>query len=110
MPVEARQIGIRHELWMQGLTLARRIDRIPAGLAAGAAGLVGLFQASALDHEEPFEVRLAHRDCNGLSLDYTMVVASPAEHPLDTMRARRALEIMVSTTQTRPKEDATHAA
>ena len=109
-PIETRQLRVRHDLRAHGIRLERRIERIPAGLATGVTGLIGFYRAVGQDNEERFEVRLAHRFVDGVSVDYTMVVASPQEHPLDFMRASRALEIAVATTEVRTEEDAGHAA
>ncbi len=108
-PLEARQLRVRHELWRQGISLARRVERIPAGSAAGTPGLGGFFRAPAHDHDDTFEVRFAHVDSAGSSIDYTMIAASPDRCALDRMRAARALEIAVATTRT-PTDDETHAA
>lgn len=109
-PIEARQLRVRHELWQQGIRMARRAERIHAGLAAGTPGLAGVFAVVARDDEETFEVRLAHRVVEDVIVDYTLVVASPERFPLDFMRASRALEIAVASTEVRPKEENTHAA
>jgi len=109
-PVASRQARVRRELWAQGVALAGRIKRIPAGLATGAAGLMGLFSAKARDREERFEIRFAHRDGDGLSVDYTMAIASPERHPLDHMRAMRALEIVIASTEIHPAQGDHHAA
>ncbi|MEX1365577.1 MAG: hypothetical protein AB1Z98_20785 [Nannocystaceae bacterium] len=109
--IAARQMRVRHELWGQGITLARTCERIHEGLAAGVEGLAGVFRATATDADERFEVRLAHRYVDGVMADYTMLVASPQEHPLDFMRASRALEIAIASTQVRPtSEEHGHAA
>ena len=109
-PIEARQLRVRHELWQQGIKLGRRVERVHAGLAVGTPGLAGLFAIVGHDDEERFEVRLAHRFIDGVSIDYTVVVASPQQCPLDFMRASRALEIAVATTKVRTKEESEHAA
>lgn len=109
-PITARQHRLHLELGRSGITLNRRPRRVSPGSAAGAPGLAGVYVADAHDRSEPFELRFAHRDVDGWSLDYTAVIASPKHCPLDRMRAIRALEIAVATTQTRPKEHAPHAA
>ena len=108
--IEARQHRLHHELWTRGVAVSRSPRRIPPGLAAGAPGLAGMFAVDARNRTERFELRLAHRDVDGWSLDYTAVIASPGRCPLDRMRAIRALEIAVATTETRPKEHTPHAA
>ncbi len=108
-PIETRQLRVRHELWREGISLARRVEPIGAGSAAGTPGLGGFFRTDARDHEDTFEVRFAHVDREGSSIDYTTITASPDHCALDRMRAARALEIAVATTQT-PKEHETHAA
>ncbi|MCX4240176.1 hypothetical protein [Paraliomyxa miuraensis] len=108
--IEVRQHRLHHELWTDGIALARQPKRISSGSALGTAGLVGIYVAHAHDREQTFELRFAHRDVNGWSFDYTAVIASPERCPLDRMRAIRALEIAVATTQIRPKEHTTHAA
>ena len=109
-PIETRHLRVRHDLRTHGIRLERRVERIPAGLATGSTGLIGLFRAAGQDHEERFEVRLAHRFIDGVSIDYTAVVASPQQYPLDFMRASRALEIAVATTKVRTKEESEHVA
>ena len=108
--LERRQRRLAQELWERGIALGGRFERVPAALAAGTPGLAGVFAARARDHEEDFELRVAHRDVEGWSLDYAAVIASPERCPLDRMRTLRALEIAVSTTETRPKELTPHAA
>ena len=108
--IETRQYRVRHELGRQGIRISRRIERIHAGLAAGTPGLAGVFAAVGRDDEESFEVRFAHRVVDGVLVDYTMVVASPKRFPVDFMRAARALEIAVATTEVRPQERTCHAA
>jgi len=107
--IEIRQRRVRRELWARGISMSRQVQRLHAGVGAEAKGLVGLFYAEAHDRDENFEIRLAHCDTDGLSVDYTMLVASPETHIVDRLRAARALEIALMTTQTRP-EDKTHAA
>ena len=109
-PIEARQLRVRHELWQQGIKVARRAERVHAGLATGTPGLAGFFAAVARDDEESFEVRLAHRVIEDVIIDYALVVASPKRFPLDFMRASRALEIAVASTEVRPKEENSYAA
>ena len=109
-PIEARQLRVRHELWQQGIKMARRVERVHAGLAAGTPGLAGVFSVVGRDDEESFEIRLAHRFVDGVLVDYIVVVASPTRFPLDFMRAARALEIAVATTEVRPQEEQEHAA
>ena len=101
---------VNQELEASGISLARQPRRIHPGSAAGTPGLVGVYAATARDRDQPFELRFGHRDVDGWSFDYTAVIASPGRCPLDRMRAIRALEIAVATTQPRPKEHTTHAA
>jgi len=108
-PIEARQARVRRELWDRGITMSRRIKWLPPGAAAETKGLAGVFCAEGRDREENFEIRFAHCDIDGLSLDYTMIVGSPEDFPIDRMRAARALEIALTTTQTRPQKE-NHAA
>lgn len=124
--VPVRQQRLRHELWAHGIELPGRFERIHAGLAAGCTGLAGVYRTTGrsvghvrgrttgrthgVDEHQRFEVRMAHRHVGGTMVDYAMLVASPAEQPIDFMRASRALEIAVSTTQVRPLEEADHAA
>ena len=109
-PIETRQHRLHHELWTRGISLARQPKRIAPGSAMGTPGLVGTYVATARDREQTFELRFAHRDVDGWSFDYTAVIASPERCPLDRMRAIRALEIAIATTQIRPKEHTPHAA
>ncbi len=109
-PVEARQHRLRRELRSEGLVPARRVHRVPAEGAAGTPGLAGVFDMHAQDHEEPFSIRMAHLDAGGVSVDYVAAVASPLRHPIDCMRAHRALELAVASTQVRPHDEETHAA
>jgi len=108
--VEERQERARRELWGQGISIARRVERLPSGVALGSPGLLGLYRTPAHDHEDDFEVRFAHRDVEGWSIDYTAITASPSHCALDHMRAARALEIAVATTQIETKERTTDAA
>ncbi len=68
------------------------------------------FSSKARSGDEAFELRLAHRECDDMSLDYTLVMASPDADPLHRMRAIRALEIAVTSSETRPQKETTHAA
>ena len=90
--------------------MARRVERISSGSAVGSPGLCGFYRTDARDHEDDFEVRFAHRDLLGWSVDLTTVIASPARCALDHMRAARAMEIAVATTRIEPQEHTTHAA
>ncbi|MCH9685357.1 MAG: hypothetical protein K0V04_28235 [Deltaproteobacteria bacterium] len=107
---EARRERLRRELRAEGLALARRVQRIPPGAAAGTPGLAGLFEVQARDHDHAFDVRIAHVDADGVSLDYVTAVASPECLPLDRMRTNRALELAVASTQIRPNAEESHAA
>lgn len=109
-PVEARQERVRRELWRQQIAAARRIERLPAGSAAGTPGLCGFFRTVARDDEDEFELRFAHRDTEGWSIDYTAIAASPGRCQLDCMRAIRAMEIAVATTEIQRKEINQHVA
>ncbi|MCX4248123.1 hypothetical protein [Paraliomyxa miuraensis] len=109
-PVQTRQHRLHHELWIKGIALARQPKRIPPGSAMGTSGLVGIYLATARDSQQTFELRFAHRDVDGWSFDYTAVIASPERYPLDRMRATRALEIAVATTEIQPEEHTPHAA
>ena len=88
---------------------ARRDDAHDAALVRPLA-LEADFAVAGRDDDEGFEVRLAHRMVDGVLVDYTMVVASPKRFPVDFMRAARALEIAVATTEVRPQERTCHAA
>ena len=90
--------------------MARRVERISAGYAQGSPGLCGFFRTTARDHEDEFEIRFAHRDLVGWSIDLTTAIASPARCALDHMRAARAMEIAVATTCIEPEENIPHAA
>jgi hypothetical protein len=107
--LEARHERVRRELWAQGIAMARRVERVPSGSALGSPGLCGVYRTDARDHEDDFEVRLAHRDHEGWSVDLTAVVAAPTRCVLDHMRAVRAMEIALATTCITPKERS-HAA
>jgi hypothetical protein len=109
-PIQVRHDRVRRELWAEQIAMARRVERISAGYAEGSPGLGGFFRTDARDHEEDFEVRFAHRDVFGWSVDLTAVIASPARCALDRMRAARAMEIAVATARIEPKERTSHAA
>lgn len=108
--IEERQERVRRELWGQGISMARRVERLPSGSAMGSPGLLGIYRTQARDHEDEFEVRFAHRDVGGWSIDYTAIAASPSRCALDHMRVARGLEIAVATTQIATKERTTDAA
>lgn len=109
-PLETRHERVRRELWAQEISMARRVERVPSGSAIGTPGLCGFYRTDARDHEDDFEVRFAHLDLHGWSVDVTALVASPARCVLDHMRTVRAMEIAMATTQIEPKERTTHAA
>lgn len=108
--IEARHERVRRELWAQGIAMARRVEQCSSGSAMGSPGLCGFYRTDARDHEDDFEVRLAHRELEGWSVDVTAIVASPARCVLDHMRTVRAMEIAVATTRNTPKECSSHAA
>ena len=108
--LDTRHERLRRELWVGGIAMARRVERISSGSAMGSPGLCGFYRTDARDHEDYFEIRLAHRHVEGWSVDLTALTASPARCVLDHMRAARALEIAVATTRITPKERTSHAA
>ena len=108
--IETRHERVRRELWAQGISMARRVERISSGSAMGSPGLCGFCRTEARDREDDFEIRFGHRDLDGWSFDVTAIVASPTRCVLDHMRTVRALEIAVATTRLEPKEPTPHAA
>lgn len=99
-----RQRRVVHGLKRRGVHLVREPVRVAddGDRGAGLDGWLGQWVAPGRAGSDALEIRFAHRDAGGISVDYLMVAPAPGTRHLDWMRCVRAFEIAISTTETEP--------
>ena len=100
---QARRDALWRELKEDGVRLGSVLTAERAELAKAVPGWLGQWQASMEHNGRPCVVVLVQREDAGVVLDYLLMAPAAGTEHLDWMRATRALDVAIATSQPRLK-------
>jgi hypothetical protein len=101
-PADERRSIMLNDISNAGARLGAALQAERADFASLVPGWVGQWQAAAQTEEGDGVVVLAQRECDGVALDYLLTAPAAGTDHVDWMRATRALDLVIATSQLRP--------